>query len=216
MAEEEEYTVEKILDKRTRGGKTEYLIKWEGYPDSENTWEPDENLDCPEIISAFEEKLKAKKDDKKRKKDAESPAQKKKSKIVEEEDDKPKGFDRGLQPERIIGATDTSGELMFLMKWKNSDEADLVPSRQANVKCPQVVIAFYEERLTWHSTAEDKDWLHIAFDVTQRQKIFLETLSISNLAYFPALSLLTSIFVREMFRSYIHSCSIYHGQSEPF
>jgi len=100
MAEEEEYTVEKILDKRTRGGKTEYLIKWEGYPDSENTWEPDENLDCPEIISAFEEKLKAKKDDKKRKKDAESPAQKKKSKIVEEEDDKPKGFDRGLQPER--------------------------------------------------------------------------------------------------------------------
>merc|ERR1712228_172201 len=157
MAEEEEYTVEKILDKRTRGGKTEYLIKWEGYPDSENTWEPDENLDCPEIISAFEDKLKAKKNDKKRKKDTESPAQKKKSKIVEEEDGKPKGFDRGLQPERIIGATDTSGELMFLMKWKNSDEADLVPSRQANVKCPQVVIAFYEERLTWHSTAEDKD-----------------------------------------------------------
>ena len=33
MAEEEEYTVEKILDKRMRGGKTEYLIKWEGYPD---------------------------------------------------------------------------------------------------------------------------------------------------------------------------------------
>ena len=33
MADEEEYSVEKILDKRTRGGKTEYLIKWEGYPD---------------------------------------------------------------------------------------------------------------------------------------------------------------------------------------
>ena len=37
MAEEEEYTVEKILDKRTRGGKTEYLIKWEGYPDRYTT-----------------------------------------------------------------------------------------------------------------------------------------------------------------------------------
>ncbi|KAM7313324.1 chromobox protein homolog 1 [Ixodes scapularis] len=247
----EEYMVEKILDKRMRHGRVEYFLKWKGYPDAENTWEPQENLDCPELIAEFEEKRKkeGKKEDKKRslskvnggaedsapkkkakasseedttprgfdrgleperiigatdssgelmflikcaentwepqenldcpeliaefeekrkkegkKEDkkrslskvnggAEDSAPKKKAKASSEEDTTPRGFDRGLEPERIIGATDSSGELMFLIKWKDSDEADLVPSREANVKCPQVVIKFYEERLTWHSSS---------------------------------------------------------------
>jgi hypothetical protein len=42
------YVVERILDKRSRnkGRKrvVEYLVKWEGYPDYDSTWEPLEGL----------------------------------------------------------------------------------------------------------------------------------------------------------------------------
>ncbi|KAG8178393.1 hypothetical protein JTE90_005285 [Oedothorax gibbosus] len=53
-APEEEYIVEKIVDKKRIKGKVHYFLKWVGFPDSENTWEPKGNLDCPEIIAAFE------------------------------------------------------------------------------------------------------------------------------------------------------------------
>jgi chromobox protein 1 len=167
---------------------------------ADNTWEPEENLDCPDLIADYEQKLKQKQQ--KRKPDTEGALSKKKktetpvtgaieaavvpapkatttttttttsvtaasatSNIsttsstmnVADEDTQPRGFDRGLIPEKIIGATDSSGELMFLMKWKNSDEADLVPAKLANTKCPQIVIQFYEERLTWHTSNEDKE-----------------------------------------------------------
>ncbi|KAK5855675.1 hypothetical protein PBY51_007333 [Eleginops maclovinus] len=159
--EEEEYVVEKVLDRRVVKGRVEFLLKWKGFSEEDNTWEPQDNLDCPDLIAEYMQKHKEKEEKKKEGKrkvtseasgDSEERVSKKKK-----EEEKARGFGRGLQPERIIGATDSSGELMFLMKWKNSDEADLVPAKEANVKCPQVVISFYEERLTWHSYPTEEE-----------------------------------------------------------
>ncbi|CAF4411006.1 unnamed protein product [Rotaria sp. Silwood2] len=63
------------------------------------------------------------------------------------------GYGRGLVPDMLLGATDIyDGELMFLVKWQGVNKAELVPSRIVNKQSPQLVIKFYEERLTWNST----------------------------------------------------------------
>lgn len=149
----EEYVVEKIIDSRMKNGVKEYFLKWIGYDDKDNTWEPESNLDCPSLIKAFEADRAAKEAEKnKKRKSASTPTiDMKTGKKGKADDKKLHGFDRGLEPEKIIGATDSSGPLMFLMKWVGTDEADLVPAKQANIKCPQVVIKFYEERLSWSS-----------------------------------------------------------------
>ncbi|XP_072312511.1 chromobox protein homolog 1-like isoform X1 [Eucyclogobius newberryi] len=146
--EEEEYVVEKVLNRRVVKGRVEYLLKWKGFSNEDNTWEPEDNLDCPDLIAEF---LQSQKTAQEGKRKADGEGDDSKSKKKKDDTEKLRGFARGLDPERIIGATDSTGELMFLMKWKNSDEADLVPAKEANVKCPQIVISFYEERLTWHS-----------------------------------------------------------------
>ena len=134
-----------------RNGRVEYLLKWKGYADNDNTWEPEENLDCPGLIAEFKQQQKGEESEE-NEKEVEKK-EKKRSLPIEDRDKKsidvkrsskkkvsevhtvwwnivsaqfnllyfknngPKGFERGLEAEKILGATDSSGELMFLMKW---------------------------------------------------------------------------------------------------
>uniref|UniRef100_A0A8B9HBQ9 Chromobox homolog 3a (HP1 gamma homolog, Drosophila) n=2 Tax=Astyanax mexicanus TaxID=7994 RepID=A0A8B9HBQ9_ASTMX len=129
VEEPEEFVVEKVIDQRVVNGKVEFFLKWKGFPDTDNTWEPEENLDCPELISAFLTSQKGvveNPDSNKRKSSTDEPETDENSaKRKKELSEKPRGFARNLEPERIIGATDSSGELMFLMKcmfWYSTDE----------------------------------------------------------------------------------------------
>jgi len=54
---EEEYEVEKILDARLFRRQRQYLVKWEGYSTTENSWEPIQNLEhASDIITDFHER----------------------------------------------------------------------------------------------------------------------------------------------------------------
>jgi len=51
----EEYEIERILDSQQfgRGRKKQYLIKWKGYPDSDNEWVDARDVHAPEVIREF-------------------------------------------------------------------------------------------------------------------------------------------------------------------
>ncbi|XP_004521858.1 heterochromatin protein 1 isoform X2 [Ceratitis capitata] len=194
-SEEEEYAVEKICGRRVRKGKVEYFLKWKGYPEEENTWEPVENLDCQDLIQQYEadrakeepaasskpvekKEPSSKKEasssgrtsaagNKRKSEEKTSGSKKKRRDSLKSETDNESvsdvssrtsertGFDRGLEAEKILGASDSSGGLTFLIQFKGVDQAEMVPAAIANVKIPQMVIKFYEERLSWYSDNEE-------------------------------------------------------------
>lgn len=134
------YVVEQVLDKRwnVETGVVEYFLKWKGYTGKHNTWEPLANLDCPGLIKEFEYKKRAREDYEKATRHIHSNRQ---HRII--------GFARGYKPEKILSATNSSGQLLFLMKWANVNKADLVPAAEANIRCPDIVIDFYEKHVVY-------------------------------------------------------------------
>ncbi|KAK0406719.1 hypothetical protein QR680_018757 [Steinernema hermaphroditum] len=127
------YVVEEVLDKREREGKVEYFLKWVGFDDSENTWEPAENID-DDLITQFEirHELNARK-----RKDSNSAPH-------------PTGLERGLVPEKILGASKELGDTLFLVKYEDSENLDLVPIQEVFNKSPMIVFEFYEKYIPNH------------------------------------------------------------------
>ncbi|NWR25766.1 CBX1 protein, partial [Emberiza fucata] len=159
-------------------GKTRKTRKTEGFVfagSEDNTWEPEENLDCPDLIAEFLQSQKTAHESEKSegsKRKAESDTEdkgeeskpKKKKEEVRLEGDPGKRSPRKIPGKAIPGGVFKEWEAGGLgrrgwmsLAWQNSDEADLVPAKEANIKCPQVVISFYEERLTWHSYPSEDD-----------------------------------------------------------
>lgn len=183
----QEFTVEKIIRRRVSeiDGRVEYFLKWKGFTDADNTWEPEDNLDCPELIQEFLRTHPAEENQEENQGESQEQEKEVKQEVKEEplephiipkdesdeqeteiqdysEDnrktdpqhpsktDGPTDLSSQPEPECILGSTDRHGELTFLMKWKNSDDVSLLSAREASARCPQVVIKFYEQKLTWH------------------------------------------------------------------
>ena len=160
--------MERIVNHRTnKKGKKEYFLKWKGFPEEENTWEPAQNINSSKLIEEYEKERKKLGESVKepvkaaKRKSTDVNALNKKKKSVEKEGEikvsVDNGFDKGWEAEEILGATETLGELYFLIKWKQSEDATLLAAKTVNVKIPQMVIAFYEARTTWDNKGKGKN-----------------------------------------------------------
>jgi hypothetical protein len=117
--DEESYAVEKIVDRKTIDGTVHYLIKWKNYDASENSWIPEESIDCPDMVKKFNKKIRGN-----RKSPAESPI---------------------YSVEKILGKRIVKGCPEYLVKWTGYDflSNSWVPLKDFDSDLP---IVEFEER----------------------------------------------------------------------
>lgn len=115
MDYQEEYEVEEIVDKKTRKKKVFYYIKWKGFPSDQNTWEPEKNLKCFDLIDGFHERYKQRKA-----KEREQLSLKNKKNVE-------KILDKSVEDERVS----------YLVKWKGEEENSWVLHK--NLNCTNLI-----------------------------------------------------------------------------
>ncbi|EHY58205.1 hypothetical protein ABEF92_005787 [Exophiala dermatitidis] len=168
---EDEYVVEAIRSHRVRNGRVEYLIKWLGYEESENTYEPEENLlpHAAKILASYHtalggpptaknvRKSKSKQSLRRRSTASESPARaskrQKRSNGEGADPQQPEGDWLPSQKdwEPLIDVVDTvekneAGQLVAYIKFKNGNKTKVTMDKVYQ-HCPKAMLKFYEDHL---------------------------------------------------------------------
>ncbi|XP_050056604.1 chromobox protein homolog 5-like isoform X2 [Aphis gossypii] len=116
-----QYPVEKILHKRTKKGKVEYLLKWQGFNEFHNSWEPQKNLKCDKLIKNYAHKLKQK---------SEENQNQAVSSIIQ------------YPIEKILHKRTKKGKVEYLVKWQGFNEFHNSWEPQKNLNCDELIENF--------------------------------------------------------------------------
>lgn len=139
----EEYLVESILGKREHNGTKQYLIKWEGYGEVFSTWEDEKNLNCPDALAEFEEKMEPTKREKlqseERKEDESFQGGDQKNTEV--------GLEFGDEIEEILNVQVMDGQSTYYVLWKGKITCSYVPALIVGNIAPMKVTEFFKNRL---------------------------------------------------------------------
>ena len=144
-----EYEVEKIVDSKTVKGKTKYLIHWKGWESSDDTWEPEETLKCPDLIRAFKKKgktptKKAKVIKKKKRHDSEKS-------VSESDDENDSDYDTAKKHGHAVGGGEYEvekildsrinkhGKWEFFVMWKGWSPDNNTWEPEDNLNCQKLI-----------------------------------------------------------------------------
>ena len=116
--------------------------KVEGFSGKDNTWEPEESLDCPDLTAEFLQSHKTAHEI-----DKSEGGKHKAGSDWEDKGEESKPEKKKKKRQKSLGTR--MDDWRYRLQWgthvpdeMNPNEADLVPAKEANVKCPQVVISF--------------------------------------------------------------------------
>jgi hypothetical protein len=149
--EEEFYYVEKILSKQDN--PTRYLVKWEGWPQEQATWEPLENLEnVMHLVEEFEK-------ERNRRKRLTTKLKYKATKSVADNNSVLDEMDASELPNQVVTVKMNDGVLFALVKFdKASVGSDGMPKPNIWVptsilaeKNPTILIDFYESKIRFNS-----------------------------------------------------------------
>lgn len=83
------------------------------------------------------------------------------------EREKPRGFDRGLEIDKIVGAAANKDGTFYLVKWKECDEFDLLPSKDLSERMPEFLIQYHEQRTNIWERVEKRNIPNIPIKISR-------------------------------------------------
>lgn len=134
-----EFLVEAILGKRKNFGTWQYLIKWDGYGPEFNTWEDEDNLNCPDLVTEFENKMGSAKKEEEQERGFEGSLGSDQNNII--------GLVFADEIQEILNLQVVDNQLMYFILRKGSNKCSYVPAQTVENVVPDQVIAFFANRL---------------------------------------------------------------------
>lgn len=151
--EEDEYEVEKIVNHRVQGGINMYNVKWKGWTNQHNTWEPEHSLNCDDLLEQFKNQPKGKK---------KKGAKAKKTGAIQIKLGKKKvggakkaaKEDAEYEVEKIVDVRTQKGKKEFRIRWKGWSAKDDTWEKLSALDCPEKIKEFEKSRKTTKNTKQ--------------------------------------------------------------